>query len=303
MLKFDLQKLLPHLTFRNVIIVILFLTPILLMLVVFFGEDSDQFSQMGNASYGSISMQARCEPGTREGDEGATHGETTLEGIKYNVRTPLNYDPTIAHPLIVVYAPASSNRARTEKMTNLTLEATSVGYIIAYADHPELSPTSTVELGTIPGLIAKKWCVDENRIFLTGHSDGGTVSMALAFMAGTKEIPSAIAPSAAGISYNDLYNHDCPEPISVMVMHSVNDHLFPGYGVEASGWWAACNNCSPIPDKLDNGCISYPGCDNGVKAWYCEGDQLHAHWPGINRTMLDFFASSGRSKKPEKPKN
>lgn len=117
----------------------------------------------------------------------------------------------------MVYAPAGANRARTDKLTGLTYEATTAGFIVAYADHPELSPTTTVQLGTIPGLIAQKWCVDQKRIYLTVHSDGGTVSMALAFMAGTKHIPSAIAPSAAGINYGDLSDRSCPDPISVMI--------------------------------------------------------------------------------------
>ena len=281
-------------TFRNSIIVSLFLLPILIMLFIFFSEDNDEFSQMGNASYSSDKVQARCSVGARPGELGAVNGESTGEGIKYNIRMPLNYNPTIAHPLLVVYSPAKSNRAKTEKLTGLTMKATTAGFIVAYADHPELSPTSTIELGTIPGLIAKKWCVDEQRIFLTGHSDGGTAAMALGFMAGTRDIPDAIAPSAAGIDYQDLRDHKCPKPLPVMIMHSANDHLFPKYGVQSSGWWATCNKCEPIPEKIKNGCMAYSGCANSVKTWYCEGDKLHAQWPGINDTLIDFFDTVGR---------
>ncbi len=294
MFKSYLDKLRTDSAFRNSIVKSLFLLPILITLIIFFSEDNDEFSQMGNASYSSDKMQARCAVGTRPGESGAVNGESTGEGIKYNLRTPLNYDPTMAHPLLMVYSPAQSNRAKTEKSTGLTLKATTAGFIVAYADHPELSPTSTIELGTIPGLIAKKWCVDEQRIFLTGHSDGGTAAMALAFMAGTKDIPDAIAPSAAGINYQDLRDRKCPQPIPVMIMHSANDHLFPKYGVQSSGWWAACNQCEPIPEKIENGCMAYSGCANGVKTWYCEGDKLHAQWPDINDTLLDFFVSAGR---------
>lgn len=289
-----LDKLKTATPFQKNVFKILFFLPIFIMLIIFLSEDNEDYSQIGNASYGSETASPQCDAGTRRGESGVINGESTLEGIKYNIRTPLNYDPTIAHPLLMVYSPASSNRAKTEKTTALTLKATTAGFIVAYADHPALSPTSTIELGTIPGLIAKKWCIDEQRIFLTGHSDGGTSAMALAFMAGTKQIPKAIAPSAAGIDAQDLRDHKCPKPLPVMIMHSANDHLFPNYGRQSSGWWAACNQCEPIPEKISNGCMAYAGCAKGVKTWYCEGDKLHAQWPSINDTLLDFLISVGR---------
>nr|WP_305908002.1 poly(3-hydroxybutyrate) depolymerase [Methylomarinum sp. Ch1-1]MDP4520804.1 poly(3-hydroxybutyrate) depolymerase [Methylomarinum sp. Ch1-1] len=269
------------------------LAPIVVVILLLLVDDDDEFAKMGTTSYAGVERQS-CSPGSFQGQKGATYGEETPGGIKYNVRTPLNYDATFAHPLLVVYAPAQANRAKTERMTGLTYQATSLGFIVAYADHPELSTSSTVELGSIPEQVAKKWCIDKKRIYLTGHSDGGTVAMALAFMNGTRHIPSAIAPSAAGVSYRDLKTHSCPEPISVMVMHSKNDHLFPGYGSEASGWWAACNDCSPIPKTLENGCIAYTDCKNEVKTWYCEGEKIHAKWPQLNNVMLKFLASSSR---------
>lgn len=275
---------------------LLLVIPPLLALTLLFMDDDDEFATIGKATYTKTASQKSCSQGSLTGKKGATYGETTQEGIKYNVRTPLNYEATIAHPLLVVYAPAKANRSKSERLTGLTLPATSAGFIVAYADHPDLSTSSTVELGTIPELVAKKWCVDKERIYLTGHSDGGTVSMALAFMNGTRHIPTAIAPSAAGVNYRDLKAHSCPEPISVMVMHSKNDHLFPGFGEETSGWWAACNDCSPVPQKLNNGCIAYKDCKNSVKTWYCEGKLLHAKWPMVNDIILNFLASSEKVK-------
>ena len=138
MFKTYFDKLKTAATFRNSVIILLFLLPILITLALFFSEDNDEYSQMGNASYSGDKFQVHCEAGTRTGEPGAVNGESTGEGIKYNIRTPLNYDPTIAHPLLMVYSPAKSNRAKTEKLTGLTLKATTAGFIVAYADHPEL---------------------------------------------------------------------------------------------------------------------------------------------------------------------
>ena len=119
--------------------------------------------------------------------------------------------------------------------------------IVAYPDHLRLSLPVLEELATIPALVARKWCVDEARIYLTGQSDGGMAADAIAFLAKTRGTAAAIAPSAAGVNAKDLAENSCPEPLPVMVMHSRNDTVFPGYGAEAARWWAACNRCDSHP--------------------------------------------------------
>ncbi len=153
-----------------------------------------------------------------------------------------------------------------------------------------MSPDTIEKLAEIPGLIEKKWCIDHKRIFLTGHSDGGTTAMAIAFLNGTKHIPAAIAPSAMGIRGEDLKAYQCPDPLSVMLMHSSQDTLFPGYGKEAIQWWAACNGCEATPPVKDgDGCVTYKGCKNNVATRYCEGTGSHTTWPGNNKAIIEFF--------------
>ena len=121
-----------YLTLRNLGYLLL-IAPIFIIIMLFLIDDSDDFSNVGTASYVNLSKQQSCSTGKLNGEKGATYGEQTREGIKYNVRAPLNYDKTIAHPLLVVYAPAKANRAKSEKLTNLTYQATTAGFIIAYA--------------------------------------------------------------------------------------------------------------------------------------------------------------------------
>ncbi|MGH8508812.1 MAG: SRPBCC family protein [Gammaproteobacteria bacterium] len=69
---------------------------------------------------------------------------------------------------------------------------------------------------------------------MTGHSGGGTAALAIALMDRIKHIPAAIATSAAGFTKADLAEFKCRTPLPVMVMHSSEDTLFPGFGAEAA---------------------------------------------------------------------
>jgi polyhydroxybutyrate depolymerase len=195
------------------------------------------------AVYSNELSSESCEPGSKPGKTGSSDNEKTDDGIYFSVRTPTNYNETIAHPLLMVYAPAARDRSETEEFMYLTRDATEAGFIIAYADHRPLSPESIVQLAEIPKQIEQKWCIDKKRIFLTGHSDGGTIAMGTAFYNGTKHIAAAIAPSAVGIRGDDLEDRNCVKPLPVMLMHSSRDKLFPNFGKEAIEWWAKCNKC------------------------------------------------------------
>jgi len=256
-------------------------------------ETVDRGKLLGKAVYAVDSNARRCEPGTKPGLAGFSNDEKTSADIRYMVKTPTNYNATIAHSLLMVYAPAGTNRFESEAYVSLTQEGTAAGFIVAYADNRRLSPEAIEELAEIPGLIEKTWCIDKKRIFLTGHSDGGTVAMGIAFLKGTNHIPAAIAPSAMGIRGEDLKEQSCPNPLPVMLMHSNRDSLFPGYGKEAIQWWAACNGCetaSPVRDV--NGCVTYKGCKNNVTTSYCEGTGTHREWPGKNKAIIEFFRST-----------
>jgi len=260
------------------------------------GKNTAEAVKPGNVLSETIyvvgSNTGHCDPGTKPGTAGVSNDEKTSTGIHYMVKTPANYNANVAHPLLMVYASARTNRYESEDFVHLTQEATAAGFIVAYADHRTMTPETVEELAEIPGMVEKMWCIDKKRIFLTGHSDGGTTAMAIGFISGTKHIPAAIALSAAGIRGEDLKAYQCPNPLPVMVMHSSQDSLFPGYGKEAIHWWATCNGCDTTPPVKDaDGCVTYRSCKNNVATRYCEGTGIHSEWPGNNKAIIDFFRS------------
>jgi polyhydroxybutyrate depolymerase len=229
--------------------------------------------EVGSADYAKLNLPARCAPGEKPGPPGATDRVLTSHAIPFAVRTPATYDATLAHPLVVLYAPGGRHRSTSEGFYELTREATSAGFVIAFPDHLKPALRAFDELGQIPGLVARQWCIDRERIYLGGHSDGGTTAAALSFLRKSSLAPAAIVVSAAGIRKQDLDAYACPPPVSVMVIHSRNDTLFPlpAYGKDAVQWWAACNRCEPRAQAQPGGrCVRFPGCAAGTITLYCE---------------------------------
>ena len=251
-------------------------------------SENEQPPQLESFAYANAT--GHCAAGSRPGLAGATDGKVSADGIRYMVRTPSNYDTTFAHPLLMVYAPAGQSRWASERLTSLTTAATGAGFVVVYADHRQLNISAIEQVGMIPDLVAREWCIDEHRVYVTGHSDGGTASLMLSVLEKTKKVPAAIAPSAAGVTGKDLDAFQCPAPIPVMIMHSKNDSLFPGWGAQTSAWWAGCNRCDVTRTRpVEGGCRAYQGCASGGATLYCEGTGSHRDWPNLNRLMLEFF--------------
>lgn len=217
-------------------------------------------------------------------------GKVTAGKLSYLVRTPTNYDARFAHPLLVVYAAAGASAGQTERYTRLTADATSRGLVVAYVDHRPMGMKNVVGLGGVAKSVAERWCVDRQRVYLTGHSDGGTVSTALALLESTRVGVNGIAVSAAGFRKQDLEQMQCRSPIPVMIMHGAKDTLFPGWGRETAQWWAHCNGCAaPVAGPDPAGCVTYSNCASAAPVLYCEGPQSHREWPGLQSRIVEFL--------------
>ncbi len=246
-------------------------------------------------------VAVRCTAGERSGPAGASDGRVSAGGLRYHVRTPSNYDATVPHPLLMVYAAAGRSGLAMEQFTGLTPPATKAGMIVAYVDHQPLNIPTIERLGSLPGELAKTWCIDERRVFVTGHSDGGTAALALAVLDRTKHIHAAIAPSAAGWTGKDLETYQCPAPLPVMILHGKNDRLFPGWGRQTADWWAACNQCDVTKTTvIEKGCRAYQNCETNGPTLYCEGSGGHRDWPGLNHLMIELFTQPDKFRQDKK---
>jgi len=246
--------------------------------------------QVASFDYLKSDLKVRCKKNILSGKAGVTDDITFNEDLNYHLRAPQNYDATKGHPLLMVYAPAGRSGKATEEFIRITKVATESGFIVAYADSQRMSMETVTTFGQLPKHISNSWCIDPDQIYMVGHSDGGTISTALAFLEKTKDIPTAIVPSGAGMRGIDMQTNACPDPLPVMVLHNKDDRHFPGFGAETVKWWANCNQCEKTATASDiSGCVEYMNCSDKVRTLFCEAEGSHSKWPDLNGSIVKFL--------------
>ncbi len=239
----------------------------------------------------NVGIAAACNPGDRNGRTGLDDSVTTADGLRITVRTPSDYDPTRAYPLLVVYPPAGYDRRRSEVFYGLTPEATGRGFIVSYSDHLRLSRQAVAQQAKVAATVESLFCVDPASVTFLGHSDGATMAEGIpASAAEVGAAPRAIVASAAGITREDLDMLPCPSVAAVLIVHSRADALFPGFGRGAAAYWGQCAACAPADlEGSAEACREFSGCAAGRRVAYCETAGPHSRWPGMNAAMLDFI--------------
>ena len=129
-------------------------------------------------------------------------------------------------------------------------------------------------------------CVDSNRVFSTGWSFGGMMSLAVGReMAGTIR---AIAPMSGALftPFNDN-----GKPTAAWIAHGKYDDFvtFNTVGMEARDYYLRANHCSNNTVPVDpSPCVEYQGCDAGQPVVWCPWDGPHAT-PGFAGTAIWAF--------------
>jgi polyhydroxybutyrate depolymerase len=242
------------------------------------------------------SLAGRADPACANLATGRADGHAieikSNEGLPILVRTPSDYEPTRAYPLLVVYPPAGFSRHASERYYGLTTEATRRGMIVAYSDHVGLSRKATSVQANVASAVAASFCIERGAITFLGHSDGGSMAEGIPATVPASIRPHAIVASAAGIQNGDLVPNGCPMSTNVLIIHNRLDRLFPDFGRGAAAYWAACAGCqpqdlsSPVP-----ACRTFAACSSGMKVSYCDTEASHSQWPPMNERIFEFIAS------------
>ncbi|MBN2716016.1 MAG: hypothetical protein JXX14_09175, partial [Deltaproteobacteria bacterium] len=137
--------------------------------------------------------------------------------------------------------------------------------------------------------LTSQLCIDENRIFATGHSSGGFFTNNLACARG--DVLRGIAPVSGGGPWG---RGGCAGQVAAWVIHGTNDETVDvSMGEGSRDHWAEANGCDlqSSSEVSPDGCVAYAGCDSEYPVVWCTYDDGH-NWPAVApQGMWDFFST------------
>lgn len=213
----------------------------------------------------------------------------------FRLYVPESYDGTRELALVLNFHGLGSNGVESEFYSGLVPVAGREGFLVASPDGINRSWLLTPGVNDITFTrdlvegIAEFACVDRDRVYATGISNGGFMSAALACFAG--DLVAAVAPIAGMTAPGDL----CGEPVPFVEFHGTDDRVVPyepGIVAPTGGRfagvpalmeaWAEFNGCEgePREEAVGESVVfrEYQGCDAPTGHYVVKGGG-HT-WPG-----------------------
>jgi polyhydroxybutyrate depolymerase len=247
------------------------------------------------------------KPATTPGDSRHTlvSRNQTRSYVQY---VPENYDRTQPTPLILSLHGIISDGEQMRDYTGWNADADEHNFIVVYPE--ALFPPSLFVFFPLPedvedpvddvtyitdllSALRHTFCIDDARVYLSGFSAGGAMSLYLA-CALPQEFAAVGVMSAVYIEeFNEPTWCARDVPMPLIAFHGTDDSIVPYNGGDGFGWqfvpfetwtvqWALGNGCNDTPVLLDTTdnvrSVYYGGCHAEVIAYTLEGGG-HA-WAG-----------------------
>jgi poly(3-hydroxybutyrate) depolymerase len=225
----------------------------------------------------------------------------TVNGVarSYVLAVPSGYDRNRAYPLVLAFHGAGSSGAQAQQYFGVQ-QASAGQAILVYPDAITRSGTrqwgysgtgATEDLGFVDALLGQlraTLCIDDARIFATGHSSGGFFSNNLGCARGN--VLRAIAPVAGGGPFVSCDGGQ----VAAWLMAASNDTVVPpSSGQSSRDTWLRANHCGTTTQAVGPGaCVAYQGCDTGYPVHWCLEATGGHNWPSYGGTAIWSFFSS-----------
>jgi polyhydroxybutyrate depolymerase len=232
-------------------------------------------------------------------DEIESGGQTR----QYLLHVPAAYTPEQQAALVLVFHGAGISAERFTDYSRFSNVADREGFLIVYPqgqgskDEPFWDPSPGSQdvqfTNDLIDHLQRRCSVDPNRVYASGHSNGGGMVNRLAC-----ELADRIA--AIGPVSGAYHSGKCSpsRPVPVFAIHGTADNIVSYAGI--SDWisaWAQRNGCDPEPvDVMHNVLISerqWHSCDEGADVILYTIQDLGHDWThdliNFGQTIWDFF--------------
>jgi polyhydroxybutyrate depolymerase len=213
------------------------------------------------------------------------------------VHIPAGYDPNTPTPIVFAFHGAgTSGEMFSGQFYGNLLSTLSNDFIVVHPDATDGNAWDTAAdipfFDAMLALLSSTYCVDENRVFATGHSSGGFFSNNLGCERG--DVLRAIAPVSGGGPFT-FGGTTCTGQVAAWIAHGTNDDTVAlSSGEDSRDFWAEANGCDTSQTSVPSAaypCVEYGGCDAGYPVRWCEYDGGH-EWPDFApQGIYDFFSS------------
>jgi hypothetical protein len=252
---------------------------------------------------------APAQPSSGCGSAAPSTGETTItvgsESRAYRLNLPGGYDSSTPYPLILGFHGATSSAQAFESSYYGGLGPVAGDHaILVYPQalvrtiqsntQVQWQISEPEDLAFFDALVARlsdELCVDQGRVFATGHSSGAYFTNRLGCERG--DVLRAIAPLAGGgpITY---FTGPCVGQVAVWLEHGDSDTVVSIPAGEGSrDLWRDENSCgTEVRWAYPCDCVSYQGCDPGYPVHWCVSSGGHEPRPGFTADgSWEFFRS------------
>ena len=270
------------------------------------GVSDDALAEADDGAVGDV--PAGCP---RPGDPGAGDHLREMDfggrTRTWRVHVPPGYDPANPTALILNLHGYTSNGAQQVFFSNMNPTADARGFIVVYPDGYEnswnagaccgLAASEGIDdvafLVALVDEVAALLCIDRERVFAAGMSNGGYMSYRLACEAA--DVFAGFAPVAGGLGIAACVPS---RPVPLIAYHGLDDSMVP-YSMGDSSFreYARLSGCTGDPVRTlydDSTCDIYETCDGGIRVGLCSLVGMDHCWPGgeAPRTICETFIGS-----------